>query len=186
MPGTNDPAVPAASIPEQVDRSRYVRNFPHEVVDVTTLSLAQLRARRKELQAHESHVSYWRRIIQARLDLLEEGVVKHGASGDGLQRVLTQRLGVNNRLGLLSVQPQGGQPLAGLDHLWHRTLTASVDEQAELDAELREAEHELSTYRNELHQYIDEATAELIRRYRENPDLVATVLPHRSERPSPL
>lgn len=172
--------------PQARTQLHYVEPNADEQVDVTTLTLEQLRERRRDLSTRESHVSYWRRIIQARLDLLEDGVVAHGATKDGLHRVLTRRLGVNNRLGLLSVQPSGPQPLAGLDHLWHRTITASPEESEELDAQLHQAEQELSRYRTELHDLIDETTSELIRRLHDDPGLVMSILPQRRERPSPL
>lgn len=186
MSGHEEHDAQRSSVPSQSDGTKYVRDFPSEDVDVESLTLDEVRARRKALTARECHVSYWRRIIQARLDLLEQGVVKHGASGEGLKRVLAQRMGVNNRLGILSVQPQGAQPLSGLDHLWHRSITADETDLAELDADLHDAERELSQYRSELHQQIDAATAELIRRYRDNPTLVASVLPQRESRPIPL
>lgn len=181
-----DDQAKADGVPAPAEGGSYTASFPVDSADVTQLSMDELRLRRKELSNCESHVSYWRRIIQARLDLIAEGVVKHGASKDGLQRVLSHRLGVNNRLGLLAVGPQGKQPLAGLDHLWHRSLTASPDEEEALEAELRDAEKQLSHFRAALHEQIDEATAELIRRYREDPGLVDAILPTRDSRPAPL
>ena len=150
------------------------------------LTLTDLRQLRRDLTARESHISYWRRIIQARLDLLTDGVAKNGATRDGLRRILTRQMGTNNRLGLMSVQPTGNQPMAGLDHLWHRSLDVESNEADLLDEELRSAERQLSALRSTLHDQIDAATAELIGRYRENPELVFTILPHRSDKPNPL
>lgn len=153
--------------------------------DVLGMSLDELRQYRRDLNAREGQVSYWRRILQARLDLMRDGSIKHGATTEGLRRVLTRQLGSNNRLGLLSVHPQGNAPMAGLTHLWHRSLT-SDDNDLELEHDLARAEYQLSTYRSELHERIDEATAELVRRYHENPALALTALPSREGRPSPL
>ncbi len=153
-------------------------------LDVTVLPLAQLREIRRILTERESRVSYWRRIIQARLDLLRDGAVKRGASVEGLQRILSQQMGANSRKGMLSVQPPGGQPIAGLNHLWNRGINGADDEQLEL--ELVAAERELSAERSRLFGLIDAATAELIARYHVEPTLALSALPQRKVRPSPL
>lgn len=153
--------------------------------DVSSMTLDELRQFRKDLNAREGQVSYWRRIIQARLDLMRDGSIKHGATTEGLRRVLTRQLGTNHRLGLLSVHPQGNAPMAGLTHLWHRSLTTE-GEDPELEADLAQAEHQLSAYRTDLHHQIDAATAEMVRRYHDDPALALTALPNRGDRPSPL
>jgi RsiG-like len=69
-----------------------------------SLSLADLRDLRRELGDEESRVSYWRRIIQARIDLLTRG----GADGDLVERltsVLAESGAVHRRLANLSVKP---------------------------------------------------------------------------------
>jgi hypothetical protein len=176
--------VGSGSVPEQVAASRSEFAQPFADLDVTNMTLDQLRQMRKILTERESQISYWRRIIQARLDLLRDGALKRGATIEGLQRILSQQMGVNNRKGILSVMPEEDQPMAGLDHLWHRGINSQDDE--ELERDLIAAERQLSSIRSELHGMIDAATGELVARYREDPLLALTALPTRVQRPSPL
>ena len=161
-------------------------------VDVARLSLPDLRERRRVLTKREGQVSYWRRIIQARLDLLREGSLGRGVTVEGLERVLTRHLGGNQRLGLLSVQPQDAGPMADMDQLWSRGLPSesglaeSADRTSGLEADLSAAEQRLSAMRAKLHHQIDAATAEMIQRYRADPALVLTALPQREVKPAPL
>lgn len=176
--------IEGAAVPDQVDASRSDDGSAAIDLDVERLSLPQLREIRRILTERESQVSYWRRIIQARLDLLRDGAVKRGATVEGLQRILSQQMGANSRKGILSLQPQGEQPLAGLDHLWNRGINGSEDDQ--LEFELTAAERELSEERTRLFGLIDAATQELVRRYREDPTLALSALPQRKARPAPL
>lgn len=155
--------------------------------EMAELSLSQVRSRRTKLIELEGRVSYWRRIIQARLDLLCDGSLRRGTTVDGLQRVLSQQLGSNNRLALMDVQPAGGlPPIDGLGHLWNRGIDPTPAERAELEDDLLAAEQALSARRTELFASIDALTAELIARYRECPELALSALPTRSENPNPL
>ncbi|MGB3675718.1 MAG: hypothetical protein WA988_14890 [Candidatus Nanopelagicales bacterium] len=172
------------AVPDQVDASRAGAVTSAADFDVESLPLEKLRKVRQLLTERENQVSYWRRIIQARLDLLRDGAVKRGVTVEGLHRILSQQMGANSRKGILSVQPQGDQPLAGLDHLWNRGINGADDDQLEL--ELVAAERELSEERTRLFGLIDAATQELVRRYREDPSLVLSALPRRSQRPAPL
>ena len=161
-------------------------NALEEPKDLTRLSLPELRLERQSLTKLEGQVSYWRRILQARIDLMRDGMIKRGATVEGLQRVLSQQLGQNNRLALMSVQPGHDTPIDGLGTLWNRGVSLGETQTAGLESDLVEAELRLSARRTELHQRIDAATAELVRRYRENPQLALSALPARSVRPSPL
>ncbi|MGB7982455.1 MAG: hypothetical protein WCF36_16870 [Candidatus Nanopelagicales bacterium] len=142
------------------------------------LTLEDLRDLRRELSDEESRVSYWRRVIQARIDLLTRGA----AQGDIVERltsVLAESGGVHRRLANLSVRH--GEDVAALPDLralWTRVVD-NHDEQAVADflAELRAAEAELSTFRREIHQRLDEATLQLIARYRADPSLALGALP---------
>lgn len=154
--------------------------------DVSELTLDELRECRKVLTMRESQISYWRRIIQARLDLVRDSAIHGVATVEGLERVLTRQLGGNQRLGILSVQPQGAAPFAGLEHLWNRSIRVGDLGGSDLESDLVAAERKLSALRADLHRQIDAATAELINRYRANPQLAFTVLPHRDSRPAPF
>jgi len=154
--------------------------------DFRDLPLDQLRECRKVLTARESQISYWRRIIQARLDLVRDSAIHGVATLEGLERVLTRQLSGNQRLGMLSVHPRGATPIAGLDRLWKRSMGSDDANSEDLEADLMAAEQELSSLRAELHRQIDAATAELISRYRAEPQLAFTALPQRDPRPTPL
>ena len=91
------------AVPDQVDASRAGAVTSAADFDVESLPLEKLRKVRQLLTERENQVSYWRRIIQARLDLLRDGAVKRGATVEGLHRILSQQMGANSRKGILSV-----------------------------------------------------------------------------------
>ncbi len=141
-------------------------------------TLENLRDLRRELSDEEARVSYWRRVIQARIDLLTRGA----AQGDIMERltsVLAESGAVHRRLANLSVRP--GEDVAALPDLralWTRVVDRH-DEEAVADflGELRHAEGQLSALRREVHHQLDEATMQLIARYRADPSLALSALP---------
>ena len=142
------------------------------------LTLADLRDLRRELGDEESRVSYWRRIIQARIDLLTRGATD-GDLVERLTSVLAESGAVHRRLANLSVRPAADiEALPDLHVLWTRVVdpndSAAV---AEFVDALREAETNLSAMRREIHQRLDEATGQLIARYRQDPTLALSALP---------
>lgn len=141
--------------------------------------LAQVRRMRKGLTDEEARVSYWRRIIQARLDLLRSKE-RAGVTGQRLSRILSDSRVSHRRIAALSVDSVDElPPLPDLADLWERVVPDDPDERAALIAALQDAEATLSDYRHELHQRIDRATGELIARYREDPGLALTALHER-------
>jgi hypothetical protein len=157
-------------------RKAPVRPTPERTEEHAHLSLDALREYRKVLSSEESRVSYWRRIIQARMDLLVAGA---DADGDTLRPVLTdQRVGAGRRA-LVEVTPVDDiPPLPDLASLWDRVVDLEDEPAvAELVEDLRDAEGQLSEYRAVLHRRINAATAELIARYREQPTLCLSALP---------
>ncbi|MCU1587447.1 MAG: hypothetical protein JWN31_940 [Frankiales bacterium] len=140
------------------------------------LTLEALREYRKALTAEESNVSYWRRIIQARLDLVLAGSL---VTSDNLRPVLTdERIGAG-RQALIEILPIDDiPPLPDLASLWDRYVDPQDAEAIGLLAnELADAERQLSEYRSVLHQRLSAATGELIARYREEPTLCLSALP---------
>ena len=147
------------------------------------LTLEALRAYRKALTAEESNVSYWRRIIQARLDLVRAGTA---VTSDNLRPVLTdERIGAG-RQALIEILPVDDiPPLPDLASLWDRSVAPEDDEAKEaLAAELASAEQQLSEYRSVLHVRLSAATGELIARYRDEPTLCLSALPVQPTRKS--
>jgi hypothetical protein len=148
------------------------------------LSLNRLRSYRQALSDEENRVSYWRRIVQARLDLVRAGVTGDPAHAENLRQVLTQAPQRTGRKALVTVVPiEDIPPLPDLAGLWERDILPGDDAHNERfvhDLEL--AERQLSTYRAALHARIAAATTELIARYRDQPGLALTALPQRVER----
>jgi hypothetical protein len=165
---TSVPA-PTNAVPPARDGGRRsgARPAPERSADFAHLSLDALRDYRRTLTTEEDQVSYWRRIIQARLDVLRAGTLSP-ADGEHLRPVLADQRIAQSRTALISVVPADEiPPLPSLAELWERRV-ADDDEngQAELDHDLALAERQLSEYRSALHRRISDATGELIARYR--------------------
>lgn len=136
------------------------------------LTLDALRAYRRHLSDEEDRVSYWRRLVHARLDLLEaEASIEGHLSLETLARVLGDTGAGRTRTALVRVRAAEPLPeLPVLEEMWVTEIDPGApDAVAAAMERLRTAEGQLTSYRNALHQRIDEATAELIGRYRENP-----------------
>lgn len=144
------------------------------------LDLDTLRAYRQRLITEEERVSYWRRLVHGRMDVLEAGSLVEGTlSIDQLVRVLGETGSGASRISLLRVRSADPLPeLPGLTDVWE-TEVDPHDEAAVSSAveRLRDAEHKLTEYRKALHERIDEATGELIVRYREDPAAALRALP---------
>ena len=156
------------------------RPVPQRSSDYAHLTLDALRSYRKALSAEEGKVSYWRRIIQARLDVLREG---KNLDTDHLRPVLTDDRVASGRAALVEVLDHDDiPPLPNLAELWDRQVEPGTPAEADLDRDLSVAEAQLSAYRAALHRRIGDATGELIARYREQPSLALTALPLEPER----
>ena len=142
------------------------------------LSLHDLRALRAELGTEETRVSYWRRIIQARLDVVRLRRPDADPVAD-LTRVLTDATASVHRLAHIDVQPiDDVLPLPDLAEIWSRQVDTHDElSLARLETDLARAETDLSRFRRELHRRIDLVTNELIARYREQPLLALQILP---------
>jgi hypothetical protein len=157
-------------------RKQTVRPVPERTEEHAHLSLDELRGYRKTLADEESRVSYWRRILQARLDLVRAGA---DADSDTLRPVLTDRRVGAGRQALVEIMPVDDiPPLPDLAGLWDRIVDLDdTTALAALEADLAAAEQQLSEYRAVLHARIGAATSELIARYRDEPALCLTALP---------
>jgi hypothetical protein len=147
------------------------------------MTLPRLRKYRQTLLDEELRASYWRRLIQARRDLLRAG----GEPGDrgALLAALTEQRSTRGRQVILTLHPDGGMPiLPHLPDLWASGIDVTGDPgnpgeaaRAELFARLASAESVLSSYREALHRRLDRATAELVARYHEDPTQCFSALP---------
>jgi hypothetical protein len=162
------------------------RVVPERNPDFEHLTLSALRAYRRTLAHEESRVSYWRRLIQARLDVVRDEAVSedHLPDEDKVERlrgVLAAARTGESRQALVSVIPVDDiPPLPDLEELWSRELHGEDATGVErLREDLAFAELQLSAYRSALHDRLGAATQELIARYREDPGLCLAVLPAR-------
>lgn len=184
LPGGPTGLVPRPPVPRRKGEARPV---PVRDAAYGHLSIDALRAFRKQLTDEESKVSYWRRILQARLDVVQAGNGKELDTAR-LSPVLTSaRIGAGRSALVEVLQTDDIPPLPQLAELWERQVpVGDAEGTARLETDLRAAEAELSTYRAALHRRIGEATGELIARYREQPDLCLSALPlDRSRRTAP-
>jgi hypothetical protein len=154
------------------------RPEPRRIPEHAHLTLAELRAYRHELRDEEGRVSYWRRILQGRLDLLSRTGVDR-PDVDRFAAVLGESGGSSARTALARTVPVAAEaPLPDLAALWAAEVDPG-DTEAYEDAvrRLTEAEGALSAYRDGVLRRLDDATAELIARYREDPRQCLSVLP---------
>jgi hypothetical protein len=152
---------------------------PKRASELSHLTLDGLRAYRTALAAEEDRVSYWRRIIQARLDTVRmvEGV--RAADANALKPVLSSARMGRGRSALVRVVPIDDiPPLPDLERLWEALHDATTpDQRDKLEHDLEHAERELSEYRHALHRRIATASEELIARYRDHPLDCLSALP---------
>lgn len=149
--------------------------------ELSELDLDQLRDYRAALSAEEDKVSYWRRLIQGRIDLLDaEARSSDTLSLVDLVRVLGDTGTGRSRRALLSIPSAASLPdLPDLDRLVQLWESEPDDPEdvARIVERLHAKEGRLSAYRSALHQLIDSATGELIMRYRANPQAALALLP---------
>jgi hypothetical protein len=157
------------------------RTTPERSADFAHLTLDGLRAYRRALTTEEGRVSYWRRIIQARLDLVRAAEGGTVATPENLRGVFAEaRIDSGRRALLLIVPVDDIPPLPDLVELWAREPRMGDDEHNHrLAHDLARAESQLSAYRSALHRRLAGATGELIARYREEPTLCLSALPAR-------
>jgi hypothetical protein len=152
---------------------------PERSPDFAHLSLDGLRQYRSTLSSEESRVSYWRRIIQARLDMVRATDTGNAASVEDLREMFTESRVGGARTALITIVPvEDMPPLPDLGAIWAREPEpGDAEHNSTLIHDLTKAESQLSAYRAALHRRLASATGELIARYREHPDLCLTALP---------
>jgi len=178
--------LPAPAPVRPRSRKAAPRPVPERAEAYAHLTLEAVRSYRTALTEEENKVSYWRRILQARLDVLRSGVGGGVRDVDqaALRSVLTDaRVGAGRRALVDVVAVDDIPPLPQLEALWERRVAPDdVEGALELEKELAAAERQLSDYRAALHRRLADVTGELIARYREQPSLCLAVLPLPPER----
>ena len=143
------------------------------------LPLAEVRRLRAEAEQEEADVSYVRRLVHGRIDIIraERSRRASGVSGGSLVDELPSILGDESR------PPARGlgrhAPIEPSRVAEHRTLVRSrMDvETARALERFDDEERSLSRKRRAIHAVIDACTAEIARRYREGEADVSALLP---------
>lgn len=142
-------------------------------------TLDDLRKNKTTLVEHETQVSYWRRILHARIDLTKKG--KNFESLKDLANILADAPSQSHRVASLAIIPVDSvPPLPDLAELW-KYSPVTEEETVEYLEKLSVRERDLSDYRRALHIQIDAIQKEMIARYHENPTLALSVLPSRKK-----
>lgn len=139
--------------------------------------LGELRARCKALREEERQVSYWRRLVQGRLDLTRAALAGDEPSVEQLAAAAERRVKPSRNGGVHRspsfprfADPVQDRGLTGLAAAWNTPIPWEHPERLrEVERSLVQVEAELSRHRRELHQRIDACTAELVERYRSDP-----------------
>ena len=162
---------------------------PEFVDGLGQLSLDDLRERRKEAEQEETDLSYMRRLLQGRLDILRAELARRDGTGSDLVDALPQ---------ILADEPSGGprglgrhvtaEPSRADAHRRYvEALVADVDlsnPDAHDDESLRRVletleaeEHKVSESRRAVQKVMDALTGEVTRRYREGDADPSDLLP---------
>ena len=113
------------------------RPVPERRPEFSHLTLDGLRAYRRALTAEEGRVSYWRRLIQARLDVVADVDAVHDpASHDRFRSVFAESRAAGRQALVAVVPVDDVPPLPDLEALWARELRP-YDHSAHLTAAAR-------------------------------------------------
>lgn len=162
-------------------RSRLDRvSEPQYIQDLGLLSLDDLRSRRKEAEKEEQELSYVRRLLHGRIDIMKAEMRRRAGGGEELIASLNQILADAPSTGTRPSQgrfhtaegPSDDEASRDADLALADTSTANVSSMN--DVELREVldsllshEQSVSEGRSQVHRVIDRLSSELTRRYRE-------------------
>jgi hypothetical protein len=188
----DDAASPEASTPStgSLQGNRRIDRVLAEdyLNDLTTAPLADVRAMRDEAEQEEVDLSYIRRMVQGRIDIVRAEVARRGGDEGGplvdrLASILSEERGPARGLGRHTTL----EPTRADEHRRYvERLVADVDlsdvasrDDGELDRALEilvEEERKISAKRREVQQVMDACSAEITRRYRDGEADVSTLL----------
>jgi hypothetical protein len=163
------------------------------VGDVTTLTIEEVRSRRAECKDVETGLSYLRRLVQGRIDVIaaEQGRRNDGASGDDLEDLIarlpellagstrsegTGRLPSSMGTGRVDDDLQDELDAIVTDSHLGEPAQLSDDELTAASASLATFEQKVSKLRRTLFDRIDTLEAELTRRYKTGEATVDSLL----------
>lgn len=166
----------------RIDRIR----DPGYVEDLEELSLEELRARRDECLAEREYLSFLRRLLQGRAEILRAELERRsGGGGDGplverLAEILAGEAQGPARGEAVRVGIPEEEVLLARRRIERLVTDAAISDPSAVDDErlaevadrLVAEEREISRVRGEVIAVLDRLQAELKRRYREDPSLV--------------
>lgn len=157
--------------------------------------LSEVRALRREAEQEEADVSYLRRLLQGRIDILRAELARRSAAGSGtlldqLPRILSEhsagpRRGSSRQVGVEPSQPDAQR--RSVEALVSDVNMDDVGARSEEEllvalSRYTDEEQRLSVNRRALHDVLDRCSAEITRRYRDGQADVGELLEH-EERP---
>jgi hypothetical protein len=163
------------------------------VEDLEELAVEDLRRRKGECEQVEGELSYLRRLIQGRLDIIKaESRRREGGENGGLAEIVDHLPEILSGGGRGS--SAGRHPMEMTGEVNYRVLTAELDriidvdtvaslptmsndEVAAIAAALVDLEHKISSQRRALHDCMDTVQAEIVRRYKSGEATVDGLLP---------
>jgi hypothetical protein len=156
---------------------------------IDQLGLPELRARREEAEAEEADVSYLRRLLQGRLDILRAELLRRSAGEQDVAGLLAGLPAIlsDDAPGTFSAVPRVQAPSRAGEH--RRRVERLVSDETiarlpELDVEeltravevLSAEEERVSTHRRTVQRVVDVLRGELARRYRDGTAQVSQLL----------
>lgn len=157
---------------------------PEYLADLSEASLEDLRKRRSTTEDVETQISYYRRLIHGRMDLLNFEVRRRGGEEErtlleALPEILASGMILGPEPNLKHIETMPPLPTSTGRRLIDKIMDDGVltqlpeltdEDLAEALDRLEEVETELSTQRKQLHGVIDSLQGEIIARYRTQQD----------------
>lgn len=157
---------------------------PEYLADLSEASLEDLRKRRSTTEDVETQISYYRRLIHGRMDLLNFEVRRRGGEEErtlleALPEILASGMILGPEPNLKHIETMPPIPTSTGRRLIDKIMDDGVltqlpeltdEDLAEALDRLEEVETELSTQRKQLHGVIDSLQGEIIARYRTQQD----------------
>jgi len=153
---------------------------PDYVTDISEVSLDELRERRESAEDVETQISYYRRLLHGRVDLLNFELRRRSGREqrtliEALPEILASGMTLGNEPNLRHLETMPPMPTTTGRRLIDRIMDdgiltqlpeLSTDELSEAIDRLQEVEAQLSVQRRQLHTVIDALQDEIISRYR--------------------
>lgn len=161
---------------------------PEYLENLKDLDLDELRQRRHTTEDVESQISYYRRLLHGRMDLLNFELRRRGGEEErtlleALPEILASGMILGNEPNLRHIETMPPIPTKTGRRLIDKIMDDGIltrlpdltdDEVVESLDNLRDVETELSNQRRELHSVIDAIQDEIVARYRKQQDQTQT------------